>query len=125
MTIKRHTPRATAMLIVINAKLYQQEREREISRYRFSHNTLRRFSGRNTLRQSFLSELSDELAELRWMFVPLGAEFAVVDLSKSDSWVKLSSKRVGDQRLLDADAQDIEDRFNELMPVEDETDSDD
>lgn len=122
---ERHTPQATAMLIVINAKLYQQEREREISRYRFSHNTLRRFSGRSTLRRSFLDELSDELAELGWIFVPLGAEFAVVDLSKSDSWVKLSSKRVGDLGLLGASAEDIEAQYDRFIPPANETDSDD
>ncbi len=122
---KRRTPRATAQLILINAKLYEREREREITRYRFSLQTLRRIAGRGALRQKFISDLDDELAELGWLLVPLGAEYAVMDLAKTDSWVKLSSKRLIEAGHLDIDEREVDERFFALFPVADEATNDD
>ncbi|WP_227633122.1 hypothetical protein, partial [Klebsiella pneumoniae] len=56
----------TAKLIVLNAYYYGQEKDKNISRYKISKNTLRTMSGRNSIRTSFLSELDYELAELGW-----------------------------------------------------------
>lgn len=92
----RRSPKATAQLLVINAKLYEEERQRQITRYRFSINTLRMISNRRAIRDTFLSELDNELAELNWLYFRLGAEFAIISLDKADSWVKLSAKRLRD-----------------------------
>lgn len=121
---KRRTPAATAQLILINAKLYERERDREITRYRFSIQTLRLIARRSALRQQFLSELDDELAELGWLFVPLGTEFAVMDISKTDNWVKLSSKRLLENGYLRADDEQLEDTYFEFFPPIDEASSD-
>lgn len=92
----RRSPKAAAQLLIINAKLYEEERQRQITRYRFSINTLRMISNRRAIRDTFLSELDNELAELNWLYFRLGAEFAIISLDKADSWVKLSAKRLRD-----------------------------
>lgn len=117
---QRRTARATAQLIAINAKLYEKERERQITRYRFAVNTLRRLASRTAIRERFLTELEEELAELNWLLVRLAGEFAVVDLSKSDSWVKLSSKRLqrAEEDFLVASDECIEKMYDELYPVD-------
>jgi hypothetical protein len=116
----RRTPSQTALLILINAKLYENERGREITRYKFSISTLRRIAGRVALRDSFLSKLDDELAELGWLLIPLGTEYAVMDISKTESWVKLSGKRLSDEEYLDLDDEELLKIYTDLFPPEDE-----
>jgi hypothetical protein len=113
---KRRTPTAAAQLILINAKLYERERGKEITRYRFSLQTLRRIARRSALRQQFLSDVEDELAELGWLLVCLGTEYAVMNISKFDNWVKLSSKRLAEAEYLDGDEEQLEKMYFELFP---------
>jgi hypothetical protein len=112
----RRSPCATAQLLLINAKLYESERDREITRYRFSENTLRRISKRGALRKAFLIDLEDEIAELGWLLIPLGTEYAIMNLAKTDSWVKLSSKRLVDDDFLNTSEEVIEKKFGKLFP---------
>lgn len=116
----RRSAAHTAKLLLINAKLYEREREREITRYKFSLQTLRKVSGRKAIRQSFLDDLDVELEELDWKLLPLTNEFSVMDLSKTDSWVKLSSKRLTDGGQLDLSFDEVDDLFGTLFPPEEE-----
>jgi hypothetical protein len=122
---KRQTPAHTAMLILINAKLYEREREKEISRYRFSLQSLRRISGRRAIRDRFVSELDDELAELGWHLIQLGNEFAVMELEKLESWVKLSSKRLDEPGYLTLSGEQLEGTFEMMFPQTSDDTSDD
>ncbi|WP_231906995.1 hypothetical protein [Cupriavidus sp. D384] len=115
----RRSASQTALLIAINAKLYEAERGRQVTRYRFSHATLRRLSGRKALRGSFLEELGAELEELDWLFFRLAGEFAVIALDKSESWVKLGSKRLTDHLAM-TDGE-IETAYDELHPMDDDS----
>lgn len=125
MNRKRRTARATAQLILLNAKSYEEERGRQLSRYRFSQATLRQLAGRLALRDRFLSDLEEEVAELGWLFFPFGADFAVLDISKADSWTKLGWKRLKESGTLDQDDGSIDEIFNQLFPDEpDEPDDD-
>jgi hypothetical protein len=112
----RRTPIATAKLLLINAKLYERERDRDITRYRFSIPTLRTISGRLALRESFLSDLDNELADLGWLFIRLGAEFAIMNLAKTDSWVKLGSNRLSKMGHLEEDEEEIDDAYLDCFP---------
>lgn len=113
----------TARLLVINVKTYEEEKNREVSRYRLSHETLLRISGRKrNLREKFLSDLQDELVELDWVFFRSGAQYAMVNVTKLDSWVKLSSKRIAP--LFDAEPEVIEARYQELAPDDEGLDED-
>lgn len=118
MNRKRRTARATAQLILLNAKSYEEERGRQLSRYRFSQATLRKLAGRLALRDRFIADLEEEVAELGWLFFPFGADFAVLNISKADSWTKLGWKRVKESGFLDQDDESIDGLFNEMVPDE-------
>ncbi len=94
MSSNRRKAGPSAKLILINGKSYEKERGRQVTRYRFSETTLRRISRRKALRQGFLTELEEEVAELGWLFFRLGPDYAVIDLTKSSTWTKLTSVRV-------------------------------
>ena len=72
----------TAKLLLINAKLYEEEKGKEVSRHRISSHTLKRISKRQALREGFLKSLTDELAELGWIFIKLDDQFAIIDSNK-------------------------------------------
>lgn len=120
-----NSPRRTALLIILNAKLYELEKEREITRYRFSVGTLREISKRALLRQSFLSDLEDALAELGWLFIPLGTEYAVMSLARTETWVKLAWKRLSENKYFDLDDDELEETYAEHFPLEDGDSNDD
>src|ERR1700722_17548828 len=98
----RRTALATAQLIVLNAKAYAEEKNREVSRYRFSADALKRLSNRQRLHDGFLYDLDDELLGLGWIFARRSeSEFAVIDDAKATAWPKLGPKRLKDNGLLD------------------------
>lgn len=95
------SPYATAQLLVINADLYAEEKSKEISRYRFSRESLRTISGWGRLSESFMQELAGDLRKLGWIFFELSdTECAVIQESKISVWAKLTSKRLNEAGLL-------------------------
>lgn len=124
MPIKQlKSARLTAMLLVINSSLYSKEREREVTRYRFSHQTLCRISGgRKNIRGAFIKELDDELLELNWKLISIASEYAIVNLANTDSWVKLSAKRLVDSAYLVLAESEVEKVYEALFPESQEED---
>ena len=106
----------TAQILICNALLYELEKEREISRYRFSYSTLAFIANRQRLSPDFLSELDNELVELGWSFINMGDSFAIVKTEKINQWTKLAYKRVED--LVDCSDEEISDKFKELIDNE-------
>lgn len=111
--INRRDPEAVAQLLIINAALYGEEKTKEISRYRFSIDTLRRFSNRKNIQSSFLDTLHGELSELGWYLIVLDGEYAIINIEKLSAWVKLSSKRLRGLELLEMDDQEVSEVFYE------------
>jgi hypothetical protein len=93
---ERHTPFKVAMLLVLNAQAYAEEKDKEVSRYRFTVITLKRIANRQRIHASFLSTLNEELEELGWMLLIRESDYAIFDLSKTDHWVRLNSHRIND-----------------------------
>jgi len=91
---KNRHPADVAILILLNAKLYEDERKRDVARYRFSAETLRRLSGRRLIRGAFIKQLRQEFQNLDWFLLEQGADFAVVSEANVDVWVKLGPKRL-------------------------------
>jgi|GEM_PF-6749817 len=122
----RRSAKATAVLLILNAKIYEQEKEREVSRYRFTRQTLTKCSCRRVLRNSFLDQLDEELAELGWRFIQLEFDYAIVDASKVNSWTKLSSKRLREKALLTMTDQELidsyESKYGDESPIDDSED---
>jgi len=120
---KLPSAQSTAQLILINARRYELERpERRVERYRMSTSTLRRIARRELLRATFLRDVEEALAAYGWLWVQLHNEWAVISVSKIDSWMKLSSKRLDDYRGW-SEAQ-IEELFDDLFPPAPEDDDD-
>ena len=105
-----------AKILICNALLYEQEKEREVSRYRFSYSTLAFIADRQRLSPDFLKELDDELAELGWSLINMGDSFAIVKTDKINQWTKLAHKRV--EGLVDCSDEEISDKFKELVDNE-------
>ena len=112
---KLPSAQTTAQLILINARRYEQDRpERRVERYRLSTTTLRRIANRDLLRSKFLLDLEEYLAAYGWLWVQLHNEWAVINVAKTDNWIKLSSKRLDD---LQAKTKEEIDRiFDDLFP---------
>ncbi|MDU0994440.1 MAG: hypothetical protein E7A54_15890 [Morganella morganii] len=86
---------SVAKLIILNAFLYATEKDKSITRYKISNTTLRKMSLRNSLRERFLDEVKDELADLGWIMVRNNNDencFMVMDAT--ENWPKLSAKRL-------------------------------
>ncbi len=106
----------TAKILISNALLYELEKEREVSRYRFSYTTLAFIANRQRLSPEFLKELDDVLVELGWSFINMGDSFAIVKTEKINQWTKLAYKRVED--LVDCSDEEISEKFKELVDNE-------
>lgn len=100
----------TAKLIVLNAYFYGKEKDKSITRYKISKNTLRTMSGRSSIRSSFISELDYELAELGWMLVENhDDDLCFMIMSTTGNWAKLSSRRLNN--LIDEGADGIDEAY--------------
>jgi hypothetical protein len=106
----------TAQILICNALLYELEKEREVSRYRFSYTTLAFIANRQRLSSEFLKELDDVLVELGWSFINMGDSFAIVKTEKINQWTKLAYKRVED--LVDCSDEEISEKFKDLVDNE-------
>ena len=106
----------TAQILICNALLYEPEKEREVSRYRFSYATLAFIANRQRLSPEFLKKLDDVLVELGWSFINMGDSFAIVKTEKINQWTKLAYKRVED--LVDCSDEEISEKFKELVDNE-------
>lgn len=106
----------TAKILICNALLYELEKEREVSRYRFSYTTLAFIANRQRLSPEFLKELDDVLVELGWSFINMGDSFAIVKTEKINQWTKLAYKRVED--FVDCSDEEISEKFKELFDNE-------
>ncbi len=106
----------TAQILICNALLYELEKEREVSRYRFSYATLAFIANRQRLSPEFLKELDDVLVELGWSFINMGDSFAIVKTEKINQWTKLAYKRVED--FVDCSDEEISEKFKELVDNE-------
>ena len=114
---QNRSPATVAQLLLINAKLYQEEAEREVARYRFSAETLRRLSGRKLIRRAFLEELTTAFADLGWYLLELETDYAILNSEKVRAWVKLGPKRLFEQGVARLNDKDIESKYEELFPA--------
>jgi hypothetical protein len=116
--MKLQTAHTTAQLLILNLFRFSEEKNKEISRCRFSKATLKRIAGRKKLRESFLMDLSDELFSLNWHFIEHSdTEFAIIQVGKIDVWTKIASSRINDLR--QASAEEVQDEFDMVIPLED------
>lgn len=130
MAIPANPPRLTAeqavIVILFAIDHYRREKEKDITRLRFSRMTMRKLCIRKNLRDSFVEELIAELAEVGWIMFSAGDDFALIQASMLDGWLRLGSKRIaGERRRLKAGdfavLSEMKKRI-ELPPLADEDD---
>ncbi|MCU6237552.1 hypothetical protein KWH75_10795 [Morganella morganii] len=114
---------AVAKLIVLNARLYAEEKGKAVTRYKISNNTFRKLSTRNCLRKPFLEDVAGELAELGWFFVQNNSdENCFMVMNATDNWPKLSAKRL-DEIIKNAkknkDESEIDKLYYDMVILED------
>ncbi|WP_290522113.1 MULTISPECIES: hypothetical protein [unclassified Leclercia] len=93
-----------ALLIVINARLYAEEKGKAITRYRLTRRSFKLLAQRSALHATFVASVNEELQELGWQLIedPDG-NFAFFDTGIIDNWARLSIKRVKELRKEDED----------------------
>jgi hypothetical protein len=96
----RFTVEATALCTAYLIYLYQQEKGKDVTRFRLSRNSVRWLSCRATLKDAFVLDWMEELAsEYGWIAFPHGEEFGFVHASVVSGWVRIGTKRIVDDRL--------------------------
>ncbi len=90
----RPTPPETALLTAHLIAAYDQEKAKTTTRARISARTLRRISSRGHLRDVFLNDWTDELAELGWAVFPVGDHFALIQVATIEAWTRIGSQRL-------------------------------
>lgn len=86
---------AAALLTVLNAKRYSDEKEKKVSRFRVSRQTLGKLAKRQLLRSAFLDEYEEHLRSLGWMMIELpDASYAFLETASVEGWTKISPTRV-------------------------------
>lgn len=110
---------ATAQLLVLNAALYAEEKSKEVSRYRFSRQTLRDISGWGRLSGPFIEELTGDLQRMGWIYIDFSdTEIAIIQAPKITVWPKLTAKRLReDSQLWTTDEEKIHQAYVARFPI--------
>ncbi len=112
-----------ALLTVLNAKRYAEEKGKKISRFRMSRPSFGKMAKRSKLRQSFLDEYEEHLGSLGWtMFGLPDGGYAFVETDSVDGWTKIASNRVN-REIVQAVKGDIsEEHVESLLEISDISD---
>lgn len=89
----------TALVTAYLIHGYEQEKGKELTRFRLSRDSVRLLGLRANLRDAFAEEWRDALAsEWGWIAFPRGEEFGLIRSSAISGWVRLGTKRLSDDR---------------------------
>jgi len=119
MGYKYKTDREVALLLIINALSYGQEKEKVVTRYRIGTDSFRMISDRSTLRDSFLQDVTDQVSKLGWVMatLPEGDGYAIFKADIVDKWAGLGSKRLKEEGLLDMNENELETYYDNLIKI--------
>lgn len=108
---------STAQALIVNAELYATEKERHVSRFRFSKHNLKMISGRADLSPMFIRELIGVLWEIGYSMIDLpDGDYAFIETPKIDVWPRIGWGRI-DAALRSKEPEvAIELEFNRCFP---------
>jgi hypothetical protein len=115
----------TAKVLLINLEDYCNEKGKAVSRFRMSRDSLKRASNRKTLRESFVIDVIDAMAQLGWSTVDPGTmdsdnELAFIRTSMIDGWTRIGVLRIRSlvrtKGSLDAVHDVIDEEFEKYFP---------
>lgn len=92
----RPTAAEAALLLIHLCNAYDDEKAKHTTRFRVSSATLRRVSGRHALRGSFVDDLENEIADLKWSSFWVANNLALIRTDTVDSWPRIASKWIAD-----------------------------
>jgi len=114
---KKLSPEATAQALLVNSNLYGDEKDRQISRFRFTKHNLQMVSGYMLLTPEFLQQLSSSLWEMGWSMIHMpDGDFAFIETSKMSMWPRLGWGRLEAALRSKAPETAIEVEFNKCFP---------
>jgi hypothetical protein len=129
MSFIRISAEHTAKALLINLAEYCETKGKDVSRFRISRDSLKRASNRKTLREAFVVEVIDEMAQLGWSSIDTGTmesdnELAFIQTSKIEVWPRLGVARVlklvrmkGD---LESVHESIDDAYEQYHPEQED-----
>lgn len=129
MSFKRISAEHTAKALLINLAEYCETKRKDVSRFRISRDSLKRASNRKTLRESFVTEVIDEMAQLGWSAIDIGTmesdnELAFIQTSKIEVWPRLGVHRifklVRKKKEVEEIHEEIDDVFEQYFPEQEE-----
>lgn len=99
MSPNRINAEHTAKAILINLALYKEGKGKELSRFRISKKSLKLAANRLALREAFVIDVIDEMAQLGWSCIDAGtmateSELAFIQSDKIEVWPRLGVLRI-------------------------------
>lgn len=99
MTENRINAAHTAKAILVNLAEYCGEKGKELSRFRISRDSLKIAANRKTLKEAFVVDVIDEMAQHGWSCIDVGTmttnnELAFIQTPKVAVWPRLGVNRV-------------------------------
>lgn len=89
-------PRECAILLLLLARA-QENRTKEITRFRLSEITLKRLWHRSRITEDLLKDVQEWLAQAGWTIFYAAGVYALIRVDVVENWVRLSSKRLADE----------------------------
>jgi len=129
MSTNRISSEHTAKAILINLAMYSEDKGKDLSRFRISKKSLKVAANRLTLREAFVIDVIDEMAQLGWSCIDVGTmategELAFIQTDKIDVWPRLGmiriTKFVRMRGSLDAVHEVIDDKYDEHYPEQED-----
>lgn len=99
MSTNRISAEHTAKAILVNLAMYGETKGKELSRFRISKKSVKVAANRLALRESFVIEVIDEMAQLGWSCINTDTmasegELAFIQTDKIDVWPRLGVIRI-------------------------------
>jgi hypothetical protein len=99
MKMNRISAEHTAKALLINLALYREGKSKDLSRFRISKKSLKVASNRLALRDAFVIDVIDEMAQLGWSCIDPGTmsvegELAFIQTDKIEVWPRLGVLRI-------------------------------
>lgn len=123
----RLTAYKAAILTLHLLAVYGEDRGKGCARARISQATLRRISGRTSLREVFVNEWIEELGSLGWSAFQVGDNFALIHTETIDNWPRVASTRIRDDlnKVLCGDEAEFDRIEYSILDEDSEDDSED
>ena len=91
---KRLEAYEACLFILLCIKRYSEEKNKKITRIRFSENNLKELCRRQRIRTEFLDELEEQLLGFGWCLVKTKSHYALIQEKAVNGWTHIATDRV-------------------------------